>query len=82
MTLRQKLNKAMLEAGYVVYTIRPDTINPFASIIEVKQDIKRGQRPSFWTIVDTLGLDGKFGTQFSHQIKTKEIPDGTYLTFV
>jgi hypothetical protein len=81
MLLRDKLVQAMREAGYVTFSIRPDSVNSGTSVITVYQTIKNGFRPAFWRVIECLHLDGAYGTQFYHQIKTTEIPAGTYLTF-
>lgn len=71
----------MKEAGYVIFTIRPDPVNPFATIMLVQQAIYRGQHPAFWSVLEIFKLDGRFGTKYSHQVKLK-LPEGTYLTFI
>ncbi len=82
MSLFRKLVTAMREAGYIMFTIKHDKANPGASLIIVEQEISRlGTHPSFWDVLDRLGLDGRFGSVRYHQVN-RELPEGTYLTFV
>jgi hypothetical protein len=77
-----KLVAAMREAGYYMFTIKPDPVTAGASLMIVNQSISRlGTHPAFWDVLDNLGLDGSYGTQHSHQVK-RQLPEGVYLTFV
>jgi hypothetical protein len=77
----KELIDGMRKYGYASFKVKPDLINPFASVIVVSQKIIHGHHPAFWSVLDKLGIDGKFGTQFTHQIKTTAIPYGVYFTF-
>jgi|WetSurMetagenome_2_1015567.scaffolds.fasta_scaffold11116_3 hypothetical protein len=79
--MMMQIIRAMKKAGYTLFTIKPDLKDPDKCIMQVYQDIHRlGTTPYFWLVLDAFDLDGKWGTDTSHQVKTK-LPEGTYLTF-
>jgi len=82
MSILPKLIVGMKNAGYLMFTLRPDRQKPEVSLISVNQDISRmGTHPSFWDVIDWLELDGAYGTERTHQLRQK-LPEGTYLTFI
>jgi len=76
-----ELKLAMYTAGYSLFAIHSDPMIAHACVLRVYQNVYKGAKPAFWTVLDELDLGGSYATTVVHKLNTSKFPLGIYLTF-